>query len=355
MKKILGLDLGTTSIGWALVNEAETAEEKSSIVKLGVRVNPLTVDEKQNFDKGKAITTNADRTLKRSMRRNLHRYKLRRNALIVSLKKYGFIDGQNVLAEEGNATTFETRCLRAKAVNEQISLSELSRILLMINKKRGYKSSRKLDSKEDGQVIDGMSVAKELYEKSITPGEFVYARLCENKYNIPEFYRSDLQDEFDRIWTVQSEYYPEILTVVLKDELNGKNKSQSWKICQQPFGIEGMKRTVKGRELLKENYLWRVKAVSEKLDLEALAVVLQEVNGQIKNSSGYLGSIGDRSKELFFNNLTVGQHQMAQLEKDPNHSLKNDVYYRQDYMDEFNTIWNAQSKFHAELTEKLSC
>jgi len=27
MKKILGLDLGTTSIGWALVNEAESAED----------------------------------------------------------------------------------------------------------------------------------------------------------------------------------------------------------------------------------------------------------------------------------------------------------------------------------------
>ena len=37
MKKILGLDLGTSSIGWALVNEAETSEEKSSIIKLGVR------------------------------------------------------------------------------------------------------------------------------------------------------------------------------------------------------------------------------------------------------------------------------------------------------------------------------
>jgi len=54
MKKILGLDLGTNSIGWALVNEAENNEEKSSIIKLGVRVNPLTVDEQQNFEKGKS-------------------------------------------------------------------------------------------------------------------------------------------------------------------------------------------------------------------------------------------------------------------------------------------------------------
>ncbi len=37
MKKILGLDLGTNSIGWAVVNEAESDSEKSSIVKLGVR------------------------------------------------------------------------------------------------------------------------------------------------------------------------------------------------------------------------------------------------------------------------------------------------------------------------------
>ena len=67
MKRILGLDLGTSSIGWALVNESEGAEEISSIVQLGVRVNPLTVDEMQNFEKGKSSTTNADRTLKRSI------------------------------------------------------------------------------------------------------------------------------------------------------------------------------------------------------------------------------------------------------------------------------------------------
>ena len=55
MKKILGLDLGCNSIGWALVNEAENTEEISSIIKLGVRVNPLTVDEMQNFEKGKTV------------------------------------------------------------------------------------------------------------------------------------------------------------------------------------------------------------------------------------------------------------------------------------------------------------
>ena len=115
MKKILGLDLGSNSIGWALVNEAENSDEVSSIIKLGVRVNPLTVDEMQNFEKGKSITTNADRTLKRSMRRNLQRYKLRRDALIKLLKKVGFITDGTIFSEQGNRTTFETYRLRAKA------------------------------------------------------------------------------------------------------------------------------------------------------------------------------------------------------------------------------------------------
>ena len=82
MKKILGLDLGTNSIGWALVNEAEDKNEKSEIIKLGVRVNPLSVDEKTDFEKGRPLSINADRTLKRGSRRNLQRFKLRRKNLI---------------------------------------------------------------------------------------------------------------------------------------------------------------------------------------------------------------------------------------------------------------------------------
>ena len=98
MKNILGLDLGTTSIGWALVREAENDSEKSEIVKLGVRLVPLTTDEKTEFEKGKSITTNADRRLKRSLRRNLQRYKFRRQALITELKAAGWIDDSTVLS-----------------------------------------------------------------------------------------------------------------------------------------------------------------------------------------------------------------------------------------------------------------
>ena len=353
MKKILGLDLGTNSIGWAVVNEAEKAGEQSFIVKLGVRVNPLTVDELTNFEKGKSITTNADRTLKRSMRRNLQRYKLRREHLIEILKANGFISDDTILSETGNRTTFETYRLRAKAATEEITLAEFARVLLMINKKRGYKSSRKAKNTEEGQLIDGMEIAKRLYNENLTPGQFSLELLKNGKKYLPDFYRSDLQTEFDKVWDVQKRFYPEILTDDLKENLQGENKTQSWAICQKPFGIEGVKRRTKGNEQKVENYSWRVKALSEQMDLEKLAIVLQEINGQINNASGYLGDISDRSKELYFNHQTVGQYQMAQLDKNPNYSLKNQVFYRQDYLNEFEAIWETQARFHKELTSEL--
>lgn len=354
MKKILGLDLGSNSIGWAIVNEKEREGETSSIVKLGVRVNPLTVDEQSNFEKGKPITTNSDRTLKRGMRRSLQRYKLRRNSLVSLLKANGWIDDDTILAEHGNNTTFETRRLRAKAVNGKISLEELARVLLLINKKRGYKSNRKAKQDgEDGRLIDSMDVAKKLYDGKLTPGQYALLLIKEGKKYVPDFYRSDLQEEFDRIWDFQRQFYPDILTDDLKSDLHDRNKSQTWAICAKPFGIKGIKRKVKGWELKVENFRWRDEALKRQVDLERLAVVLQEINGQLKNSSGYLGTISDRSKELYFRGMTVGQYQMAELDKNPNHSLKNEVFYRQDYLDEFERIWETQAEYHKELTPEL--
>ena len=376
MKKILGLDLGTNSIGWALVNEAENSDEASSIIKLGVRVNPLTVDEMQNFEKGKSITTNADRTLKRCMRRNLQRYKLRRDTLIELLKDVGFVTDETILSEHGNKTTFETYRLRAKAAKEEISLQELSRVLLMINKKRGYKSSRKAKGDEDGALIDGMETAKRLYDEDLTPGQLCLQLLESNKRSLPDFYRSDLQEELDKIWKYQKQFNPQAFCDAAKEEIRGKNKSQTWAILAKYFiwteettvwneketktervekncKLVGIKRATKGKEQKKENYRWRVQALTEQLSLEEMAIVLQEINGQISASSGYLGAISDRSKELYFNHQTVGQYQMAELDKNPNACLHNMVFYRQDYLDEFNIIWEKQAEFHKELTVEL--
>lgn len=351
MKKILGLDLGTNSIGWALVNEAEDENEKSSIIKVGVRVNPLTVDELTNFEKGKSITTNADRTLKRSMRRNLQRYKLRKENLIEILKENGFINDETILSENGNKTTFETYRLRAKAVNKEVTIEQFARILLMINGKRGYKSSRKAKSQDEGQLIDGMEIAKKLYNENITPGQLVYQILKAGKNYIPDFYRSDLQSELDKIWAVQKQFEPEILTDDFKKQIVGKGKMNTTKIFLARFGIYSADN--KGAEKRLQTYQWRIDGLTKQLTREELAFVISDVNGIISGSSGYLGSISDRSKELFFNKQTVGQYLMVQLEQNPHTRLKNQVFYRQDYLDEFNAIWETQSKFHKELTNEL--
>lgn len=354
MKKILGLDLGVGSIGWAYVKQAETKDEDSEIVRTGVRVNPLTVDEQTNFEKGKSITTNADRTLKRSMRRNLQRFKLRREALIDILKEHHFINDDTILAENGNRTTFQTYRLRAKAATEEISLEEFARVLLMINKKRGYKSSRKSKSaEEDGTIIDGMEVAKKLYEENLTPGQYLFQLISSGKNTKIDFYRSDLQNELATIWNFQKQFYPTILSDTLWNDIQNKNEKQTWVICREPFNIVGIKREGKRQDQLIENYKWRVEALTKQLDLERLAIVLQKINSQINNSSGYLGAISDRSKELFFNRQTVGQYQMAKLDKNPNYSLTNQVFYRQDYLNEFETIWETQAKYHPELTPEL--
>jgi CRISPR-associated endonuclease Csn1 len=335
------------------VNEAENENEKSSIIKLGVRVNPLTVDELTNFEKGKSITTNADRTLKRSMRRNLQRYKLRRDNLIEILKANDFINEETILSENGNRSTFETYRLRAMAASEEISLSEFSRVLLMINKKRGYKSSRKAKSQDEGQLIDGMGIARKLYDENITPGQLVLQILKHGKKFIPDFYRSDLKHEFDKIWKFQQQFYPEILTNEFRTEIEGKGMRVTSAAFWKKYGFNTAENKGTRDEKRINAYEWRSKALSQRLDKEKVAFVLAEINNNLNNSSGYLGSISDRSKELYFNKLTVGQYLMSQLDKNSNVSLKNQVFYRQDYLDEFNVIWEKQTEFHAELTPKL--
>lgn len=351
MKKILGLDLGNTSIGWALVQEAEATNEQSDIIKMGVRVIPLTTDEKSNFEKGKAQTTNQDRTSKRAARRNLQRYKLRRKELLKVLKENHIINDKSLLTEDGKNTTFQTLELRAKAAVERIELEDLARVFISINKKRGYKSSRKAKSDDEGELIDGMKVAKMLHNRKITPGQFASELLAQEKKFIPSFYRSDLQSEFEKIWQTQREFYPDILTQEFKDSLENKGKTATASIFKSKYSIYTADN--KGADKKTQAYNWRSKAVNYQLPIEVVAYVLAEINGYISKSSGYLGAISDRSKELYFNNQTVGQYMWEQIKKDPHCRLKGQVFYRKDYEDEFDTIWKEQSKHHQVLTPEL--
>ncbi|TKT90941.1 type II CRISPR RNA-guided endonuclease Cas9 [Dyadobacter frigoris] len=351
-KKILGLDLGTTSIGWAFVIEADN-QEYSEIKKIGVRVNPLTTDEQTNFEKGKPVSVNADRTLKRGARRNLQRYKQRRENLVEVLKNNNLITSDSVLAENDKNTTHSTFEIRARAASEKVEKEELARILLMINKKRGYKSSRKAKNEEEGQAIDGMAIAKRLYDENLTPGQLSCALLKEGRKVLPDFYRSDLQTEFNGIWDFHQSFYPDILTDGFKNEIAGKGQRATaasfWN--RYKFNTAENKGTKAEKRL--RSYEWRSKAINTKLSAEEVAYVLTEVNNNISNSSGYLGEISDRSKELYFNKETIGQYLYKQLLVSPHSRMKGQVFYRQDYFDEFETIWETQSRYHSELTKDL--
>ena len=353
MKRILGLDLGTTSIGWAFVNEAQNDEEKSSIIKTGVRVVPLSTDEQNDFKKGNSITINANRTEKRSARRNKFRYHLRRRDLKKILKEIGFIEDESILTENNKNTTHETYRLRAKATQNQIEKEEFARVLLMINKKRGYKSSRKANNAEEGELINGMEIAKKLNDSNMTPGQFSLHLLQEGKKVLPDYYRSDLQNEFDTIWKFQNQFYPEIFTDTHFEKLQSQNKKTTADYFKKTLQIERAELKGTRDEKKFQTLELRSKGISEKMSLAEIAYILTELNNEINQSSGYLGEISDRSKELYFNNQTVGQYQYEQLKKDKHQSLKNQVFYRQDYDDEFETIWNEQRKHYPEFTDEL--
>jgi CRISPR-associated endonuclease Csn1 len=383
MKKILGLDLGTNSIGWALVEEAEKENEKSSITKIGSRIihygdNLVKVDKKgkisasmtpeEDFSSGKGLSPNAGRTKQRSARRNLQRYKLRRANLIEILKEHSIIPNDFIFSEEGNSTTFKTYKNRALAATEEIPIEEFVRILFMINKKRGYKSSRKAKGEEDGQLIDGMTIAKLLYENNQTPGQFVYELLKNGKKHVPDFYRSDLQMEFDKIWHFQKLYNAAIFTNETYEKIKGQKKNATKDYFEKVLKIDTPELKGKLDEKKLQHYELRSKAVKQQLNIGEVADTLIEINSEINNSSGYLGAISDRSKELYFQKITVGQYlfkqindwqnayELAKKEKincPPAISLKKQIFYRQDYMDEFNTIWDTQAKYHKELSTEL--
>ena len=86
MKKILGLDLGTNSIGWALVDL-----EDKKILGLGSRIIPMSQEVLGEFGKGNSISQTADRTKFRGVRRIRERFLLRRERLHRVLNVLGFL------------------------------------------------------------------------------------------------------------------------------------------------------------------------------------------------------------------------------------------------------------------------
>jgi CRISPR-associated endonuclease Csn1 len=90
MKKILGLDLGTNSIGWALINH-NFENKQGEILGMGSRIIPMGADKLGDFEKGNSVSATAERTSFRGTRRLRERNLLRRERLHRVLNIMGFL------------------------------------------------------------------------------------------------------------------------------------------------------------------------------------------------------------------------------------------------------------------------
>lgn len=211
MKKILGLDLGVASIGWALIKEEN--EQPKEIIGMGVRIVPLTKDETDEFSKGNKISKNHERTQKRTSRKVYYRYVLRRKALTSELRKKEMFDpGLFKLPQ------LELWGLRAKAVTEKISLTELGRVLYHLNQKRGYKSAKaeeNVDKKDTEYVAEVKNRYEQLKTEGLTIGQKFFAELKKNQHYRTKqqvFPREAYIDEYNQIMRKQQEFYPDVLS-----------------------------------------------------------------------------------------------------------------------------------------------
>ena len=206
MKKILGLDLGTNSIGWAVVNANEEKRENETtylkptgISAAGSRIIPMSADILGEFEKGNSVSQTATRTGFRGVRRLLERNLLRRERLLRVLKLMNFlpehfanqideygkfvgngepklawtkgIDGnyefifkdsfnemladfaknQPQLVANNKKVPYDWTIyyLRKKALSWRLKKEELAWILLQFNQKRGYYQLRGEDEEEN--------------------------------------------------------------------------------------------------------------------------------------------------------------------------------------------------------------
>lgn len=94
-KRILGLDLGTNSIGWALV-EIDHDKKIVRIIALGSRILPMDAGEINKFESGgKLKSSAAERTTYKSVRKNISRFLLRRDRLHCVLNLLEMYNRQN--------------------------------------------------------------------------------------------------------------------------------------------------------------------------------------------------------------------------------------------------------------------
>ena len=231
----LGLDMGTNSIGWCLI------ENNARIIDIGVRIFSDGRDPKS----GTSLAV--DRREARAMRRRRDRYLGRRSAFLETLIKLGLMPkdseeakliakGTHPLWRDGrgkypSALPYE---LRARAISERLEPYEIGRALFHLNQRRGFKSNRKADRRrndgEDGKIasaarnlddaLEGRTLGQFLADR-ITKGDAARVRMGGENQTY-DFYpqRRHVEAEFDAIWRAQAEHHPELLSPDARESLH---------------------------------------------------------------------------------------------------------------------------------------
>lgn len=256
MKKILGLDLGTNSIGWSLI-EQDFEKKQGKILGLGSRIIPMTQDVLDTFSGGKPLETQtAARTSYRSIRRLRERNLLRRERLHRVLNVLKFlpehyaqkIDFEKRLGKflvetepklvynnrdfifkksfeemlidfrQSQPQLFYTKpngketkipydwtiyFLRKKALTQKIAKEELAWIILNFNQKRGYYQLRGEEEEENSNKLVEFHSLKIVDviadEKPNNKGDLWYSLHLENGWVYRRSSRTPLFDWKDKI------------------------------------------------------------------------------------------------------------------------------------------------------------
>jgi CRISPR-associated endonuclease Csn1 len=224
----LGIDLGSNSMGWAVLR-LDANGQPDYLVRLGVRI----------FSNGRRPKDGAslavDRRLARQQRRRRDRMLRRKRRLIQALRDGGLFPASQ--SESEKLKSLNPYELRYKGLSDPLRPYEFGRVILHLNQRRGFRSSRRTDrsadaEKEKGKIASAVSVLNSTLADSglESLGSHLYSRLqagagtrarrtgdgANAKY---EFYpdRKMLESEFDLLWQRQAAYAPRLLNDELRE------------------------------------------------------------------------------------------------------------------------------------------
>lgn len=136
MKYSLGLDIGVTSIGWAVIDE-----DKQRIHDIGVRI----FERAEHPKNGESLAK--PRRDARGARRRVKRRRQRLNAMKRFFISHSLLTGEEI--DGLLATPKDPYVFRSKGLDEKLTNAELFIALYHIAKRRGYKSNRKSQEARD--------------------------------------------------------------------------------------------------------------------------------------------------------------------------------------------------------------